>query len=405
MRRSMISFFCAALLICVSFQFSGIKPQQKTYVTPDGSPPTGLFAPGVLVGNTLYISGKGDYKPDLGIPDKTRNCLTEVRNVLKLAGMDMQNIVKVWVFLEDINAYAEMNKVYSEFFPVEPPARTTLGVSSVPGESQMEITAIAYRDLGEKKIIGNPAPGLPFSPGVLAGKTLYVSGKGDQLPDGTHPATFEEQVRQAMKNAEAVLKAAGLDFRNAVMNHVYLDKYDNYATANKVYSEFFEFGNEPARATLFVDHIPGGSHVEITCLATTDLINRKVVRPASMKYGLNETAPTASPGVWAGDILYLSAQSGFVPGGGMTSDSLEAQFRQMVRNQMDVIEEAGLGLKDLVSGSVYLRDINDYAPMNELYRELFTGSPGVRTTLQPNSGYEKNDTRIRASFIFMRPKK
>ena len=405
MRRSMICLFSAAIIVLVSFQFSSAQSQSKIFITPDGSAPTGLFAPGVLVGKTLYVSGKGDYKPEEGIPGKTRNCLTEVRNVLKQADMDMENVVQVWVYLEDINAYSEMNKVYAEFFPFNPPARTTLGVTTVPGESQMEMTVIAYKDLRERKVIGTPAAGLPFSPGVLAGTTLYISGKGDQLPDGTHPATFEEQVRQALKNVETVLKAAGLDFRHAVMNHVYLDNYDNYSTANKVYSECFEFGHEPARTTLFVDHIPGGSHVEITCLATTDLLNRKVVRPASLKYGLNEMAPTASPGVWAGDMLYLSAQPGFVPAEGLVSDNLEPQFRQLVRNQLDVIVEAGLELKDLVSGNVYLRDINDYAPMNELYREFFTASPGVRTTLQQNSGYEKNSVRVRASFIFTRPKK
>jgi len=405
MKRSMICLFSAAIVIFVSFQFPGTQSKSKIFITADGSAPTGLFAPGVLVGKTLYVSGKGDYKPEEGIAGKTRNCLTEVRNVLKQADMDMDNVVQVWVYLEDLNAYSEMNKVYAEFFPVNPPARTTLGVNSVPGESQMEMTVIAYKDLRERKVIGTPAAGLPFSPGVLAGTTLYISGKGDQLPDGTHPATFEEQVRQAMKNAETVLKAAGLDFRHAVMNHVYLDNYDNYSTANKVYSEFFEFGNEPARATVFVDRIPGGSHVEITCLATTNLANRKVVRPASMKYGLDEMAPTASPGVWAGDMLYLSAQPGFAPGEGLVSDNLEPQFRQMVRNQLDVVEEADLDLKDLVSGNIYLRDINDYAPMNELYREFFTSSPGVRTTLQQNSGYEKNSVRVRASFIFTRPKK
>ena len=405
MKRSMICLFSAAIVLLVSFQFPGTQSQSKIFVTPDGSAPTGLFAPGVLAGKTLYVSGKGDYKPEEGIPGKTRNCLTVIREVLKQADMDMDNVVQVWVYLEDINAYSEMNKVYAEFFPVNPPARTTLGVNTVPGESQMEMTVVAYRDLRERKVIGTPAAGLPFSPGILAGTTLYISGKGDQLADGTHPATFEEQVRQAMKNVGTVLKAAGLDFRHAVMNHVYLDNYDNYSLANKVYSEFFEFGNEPARATVFVDHIPGGSYVEITCLATTDLANRKVVRPPSLKYGLNEMAPTASPGIWAGDMLYLSAQPGFGPGEGLASDDLETQFRQMVRNQLDVVEAAGLGLKDLVSGNVYLRDINDYAPMNELYREYFTGSPGVRTTLQQNSGYEKNSVRARTSFIFTRPKK
>ena len=212
-----------------------------------------------------------------------------------MAGLDMKHVVKSFVYLEDHDQYAEFNKHYAEFFPNNPPARTTLGVPQVPGESRVEITCIAYADLDETKRIGDAPAGLPFSPGILAGDTLYISGKGDQLPDGSHPATFEEQVRQAMRNVEATLKQAGLDFRNVVMSHVFLDKYDNLGVADKVYNEFFEDGNEPACATVFVDWIPGGSHVEVTCIATTDLANRKVVRPPGIKAGPTPAAVTGEP--------------------------------------------------------------------------------------------------------------
>ena len=165
----------------------------------------------------------------------------------------------------------------------------------MPGESRLEITCIAYSDLAEKKAIGTPPPGFPYSPGILAGDTLYVSGKGDQLPGGGHPATFDEQVRQAMRNVETTLKQAGLDFRHVVMSHVFLDKYENLDVANRVYNEFFEDGAEPACATVFVDWIPGGSHVEVTCIATTDLSARKIVRPAGMNLGPSVGTVTAQP--------------------------------------------------------------------------------------------------------------
>ena len=381
------------------------NPLGKKFVTSDGLKPRGLFAPGVIVGKTLYISGKGDYRPKEDITGKTRNCLNEVRKVLKMAGMDMENVVQVWVYLQNLDNYDEMNKVYAEFFPKNQPARTTLGVTVVPGDSEIEITCIAYSDLSERKVIGTPPANLPFSQGVLAGNTLYISGKGDHLSNGSHPKTFEEQVRQAMRNVSSVLKEAGLDFSNVVMSHVYIDNYDNYGVVNKIYSEFFEYGNEPARATVFVDGIPGGSHIEITCIATRDLTSRKIVRPHSMKFGPEEMALTASPGVWAGDMLYLSVQSGFIPGEGIITVDLEKQFRQMIQNQLDVLHAAGLEFTDIVSGNVYLRNINDYELMNELYKQYFTVSPAVRTTLQSNYGYEKNDVRVKTSFIATRPRK
>jgi 2-iminobutanoate/2-iminopropanoate deaminase len=319
-----------------------------------------------------------------------------------VGGLNLSNVVAAQCYLEDPENYAKFNEVYGEFFPNRPPARTTLGVPNVPGDSRLEITAVAYADPSGIKQVGAAPAGLPFSPGILAGNTLYISGKGDQLPGGGHPATFEEQVRQAMRNVKSVLDEAGLDFRHVVFSNVYIDNYDNYGIVNKVYSEFFEYGNEPARATVFVDWIPGDSHIEITCIATTDLAGRKVVRPPSMKYGPRERALTASPAVWAGDTLYLSAMTGFNPVEGITTVDLDKQVRQMAQNDIDILSEAGLKLEDIVSGHVYLRNINDYKPFNEIYAEFYSKGPGVRTCLMPNSGYERNKIRASASFIAAR---
>ena len=59
----------------------------------------------------------------------------------------------------------------------------------------------------------------------------------------------------------------------------------------------------------------------------------------------------------------------------------------MAKNHLDVLQAAGLGYSDIVSGHVYLKDINDYAPMNKVYKEFFSAGPGVRTCLMPNGGW------------------
>ena len=89
----------------------------KIFVTADGKRPSGLFAPGVMVGKTLYIAGKGDYKPKEETGGKVKNCLGEIRKVLKMAGMDMNNVVQTYIYLEDHDQYAEVNKHYASFFP------------------------------------------------------------------------------------------------------------------------------------------------------------------------------------------------------------------------------------------------------------------------------------------------
>jgi 2-iminobutanoate/2-iminopropanoate deaminase len=372
----------------------------KKFLTENGERPNSMFAPGIMVGKTVYVAGRGDYKPDEPYPMKVKNCLAKIRETLQVAGLDMEHVVKSFVYLEDHTKYAEFNEHYAKAFPNTPPARTTLGVCLVPGESQLEITCIAYSDLSEKKSIGDPPGNFPFSPGILAGDTLYVSGKGDQLPGGGHPATIEEQVRQAMRNVETTLGQAGLDFGNVVMSHVFLDNYENSQAASKVYAEFFEQGNEPACATVFVDWIPGGSHVEVTCIATTDLASRKVVRPSSV-VGNGVAAVPASPAVWAGNTLYLSGLAGSRRDSDATKE-LSDQVHQMAKQHVAVLEAAQLDLENIVSGCVYLRKMDDYGDMNAIYREYFSRGPGVRTCLTPNSAYEKNNVLVRASFIAAR---
>lgn len=380
-------------------------PSKKFIAPPDSK--IGLFSPGVMVGKTLYIAGKGDHIPVGGhhktFPEQARQCLENVRATLKLAGLDMQHIVAAWVFLDDANNYEELNKLFFEYFPHNPPARTALQVGKIPGDSHIEITAIAYSDLSEVKIITSPEFPLqnrPYSHGALAGNTLYLSGIGDHLPDKSHPETFEEQVRQALKNLGMILRAAGLDYRHVVWSNVYLDNFESYGQMNSIYSQFFEFGNTPARGTIFVDKIPGNSHIELTCIASTDLTARKAILPANMK-----PSATASPGVLAGDILYLSAKSGFIPGNGIVATDLEGQLHQTFRNLLDGLQEAGLGLDDVVSTNVYLRDLKDFEGMNKIFRQYFPSGPPVRTTIQQNSGYEKNNALEQISLIAARTKK
>ena len=180
--------------------------------------------------------------------------------------------------------------------------------------------------------------------------------------------------------------------------NVYLDDAANLKAFNKVYKEFFKKGSEPARANVIVNGLPGGSHVEVTVIATTDLASRKVVKKGGRKPGPKENYECASPAVWAGDMLYISAQYG-------GKGTLEEQIGQVMTSHVDILKKAGLGTKDIVSANVFLRDINDYGPLNKVYPDWFTeGRPGVRTCFMPYGGSEPNETLVRAYFFAARTK-
>ena len=137
---------------------------------------------------------------------------------------------------------------------------------------------------------------------------------------------------------------------------------------NERYARRFEFGNTPARATIEVSSLPGGSHVEYTGIAVRDLRQRKAVRPKNM-----EPSPTASPCVFAGDILFCSAKSGFIPGphGGVYSSTTPHQLRQTMRNLLDNLEEAAMNFDEAVSTNVYLDNLSELQDFDEIYKEYF----------------------------------
>ena len=112
-----------------------------------------------------------------------------------------------------------------------------------------------------------PAAIGPYSQGIAAGETVYVSG---QLPldpaTGAFPATIEEQTRQSLTNCKAVLEAAGAAMENVIKTTVFLSDMNNFAAMNGVYATFFE-GACPARSAVEVARLPKDALVEIECIA------------------------------------------------------------------------------------------------------------------------------------------
>ncbi len=116
-----------------------------------------------------------------------------------------------------------------------------------------------------------PAAIGPYSQGVQAGKTIYVSG---QLP--IDPATGEfagediqSQTRQSLTNIKNILAAAGADMSAVVKTTVLLDNVADFAAMNEVYAEFFT-EPYPARAAFEVGAIPKGAKLEIEAIAVID---------------------------------------------------------------------------------------------------------------------------------------
>lgn len=107
------------------------------------------YSPAVRVGHTIYVSGQIPLDPatnkivegDFG--EQVHQCLRNLTSLLKQEGLTLENVVKTTVFLVDLNNFSAMNQVYGPYFTGVRPARSTVQVSRLPLDSQIEIEAIA----------------------------------------------------------------------------------------------------------------------------------------------------------------------------------------------------------------------------------------------------------------------
>jgi 2-iminobutanoate/2-iminopropanoate deaminase len=125
---------------------------QKQIILTDSAPkPIGPYSQAVLAGNTLYVSGQIALNPATGLMEQsdieteTHQVMKNMIAILKQAGFDLSQVVKVTIFCTDLNNFAAINGVYGGYFKQDPPARETVQVSRLPKDARVEISVIAVK--------------------------------------------------------------------------------------------------------------------------------------------------------------------------------------------------------------------------------------------------------------------
>jgi 2-iminobutanoate/2-iminopropanoate deaminase len=105
---------------------------RKALIVDAALKPGGHYSHAVIANGFVYVSGQGPADPKTGaasdnFAEQVRQTLRNVQIILKGAGADMKDVVKINTYLSDLTRFPEYNTIYKEFFPSEPPARTTIG--------------------------------------------------------------------------------------------------------------------------------------------------------------------------------------------------------------------------------------------------------------------------------------
>lgn len=124
------------------------------YVAADNIPSSPLNSQGIIAGDFLFTSGQiglnntVNKMEDMTFKDEFIQSLEKIKSILESAKFDLDDIVKVTIFITDINYYDSLNNIYLNYFPNHKPARSCVVVASLAKGARVEVEAIAYRGKG-----------------------------------------------------------------------------------------------------------------------------------------------------------------------------------------------------------------------------------------------------------------
>ena len=373
--RSVVTFLPPLLLIGLSA--SDARPGRAIAVSEGAI----LASAPQVSGDLIYVPGTIGIRPGTaelpdGIEAQVRQAMENIRVVLAATGADFSHVVSSNVFLADTRLFPAMNAVYRTYFPEDPPTRATVGVDLPVAGALVQISMVAAKPGVERRVItpeGMLRPGLPYSWGILAGKTLFIAGATSRNPETYEPVPGDmgAQTRQVMENIGAVLRAADMGYSDVASCKVFLHDPRQFRAMNEVYASFFP-ERPPARATISAGLMNPIFLSEIQCVAVRATDRRVVMAPgAGAGAGPGAVRPRSpySPAIAVDGRLFLAGMLGRGPRGYAPGD-VEAQTRQTLENLRATLAAAGMSFANVVEATVFVADIRRHDAVTRILREV-----------------------------------
>lgn len=346
-----------------------------------GTAPASPYSTAVKAGGLVYVSGmlaqddKGALVGAGDIGAQTRRALERIQAALKASGSSLDKVLSATVYLTSAADFAAMNDVYKTFWAGDFPTRTTIVTDLVLPGALVEISMIAAQGNGERVVIHPPSwlrSPSPYSYAIKSGDTVFLSGLVSRNSRDNQPIAGDvaAQTRVIMDSAGELLAAAGLTHANIVSSRVFLTDGATFEQMNGAYRSYFPSA-PPARATV-ISALAGSQYsVEITMVASTSKKEVINVPPT--------TNPNLSPGIRAGQRVYLSGVLGNTP---ETRNDVAAQTRETLSRIRASLQAAGATPEQVVDSLVYITDVKFFDAMNAEYRPFFGRDFPARATVR-----------------------
>ena len=344
------------------------------------------------------------------IKQQAKQCLENIKAIVESIDHVMDDVVKIHVFVKNIDDLALIDEVYATFFPNLLPVRTVVAVNALPlGDALVQMDALISN--GEGTAPQEPCPLIKLSRNTdkapvsaLSTQTVAFSHYNNisaQLP--LNPATGElvaggikEQTSQCLQNIKAVMESIDVPFDDIVKVGIYLKDLADLPAVNDVYSTFFPdsaiartVAYVPARTVAAVKDLPKQALVQIDVVVShgdgtppQEVEDRHGIVIRANNTEAAPLNPLHTQTVAFSHYNHIAAQLPLDPQSNqMVSGGVAEQAEQCLTNIKAIVESVNHVMDDIVKVNIQLKDIADLDAVNEVYTRFFNGELPARTVV------------------------
>ena len=334
-----------------------------------------------------------------GAAEQAEQCFKNLKAIVESIGHDMNDIIRVSIFLADIMDLSAVEKVQASFFPTYQPARTVVAVDALPQGALVFIEALVDNGEGTQSVpqagdlvkLTNNTHAAPYDAGST--QTVAFSHYNNitmQLPldPGTGRPILGDvaaQTAQCLRNVKAILTSVDVPFDDIVKVTIFVKNLADASVVDEVYKTFFPDSGIaravnylPARTVVPVKDLP--YHCDVAVEAVVSHGDGTPPQAIEDRHGLiieacNTDAapkcPLATQSVAFSHYNNISAQLPLNLSGKLIDGTVAEQTAQCLAYVKAIIESVDHAVEDIVKVNVYLADIADLAAMNEAYAAFF----------------------------------
>lgn len=334
-----------------------------------------------------------------GAAEQAEQCFKNLKAIVESIGHDMNDIIRVSIFLADIMDLNAVEKVQASFFPTYQPARTVAAVDALPQDALVFIEALVDNGEGTQSVpqagdlvkLTNNTHTAPYDAGST--QTVAFSHYNNitmQLPldPGTGRPILGDvaaQTAQCLANVKAILTSVDVPFDDIVKVTIFVKNLADASVVDDVYKTFFPDSGIaravnylPARTVVPVKDLP--YHCDVAVEAVVSHGDGTPPQAIEDRHGLiieacNTDAapkcPLATQSVAFSHYNNISAQLPLDLSGKLIDGTVAEQTAQCLAYVKAIVESVDHAVEDIVKVNVYLADIADLAAMNEAYAAFF----------------------------------